>query len=109
MTKQTNTITDLQTLDQEILRLRLRAKELEVKIDDSLDYLQDHYSTMAMKSVLPFFSQKSGFAGSILQIFLQNDRIRDNLGKLAVFLLDKFSDGLEYLTNKLSPQKEDGV
>jgi hypothetical protein len=100
-------IYDLESLDREIDRLRARARVLEEKIDQSLDYLQDHYSSMAIKSVLPSFLQKSGIAGSVVQLFLQDERLRENLGKLGSYLLDKVSDGLEFVANKLSRGKEE--
>ena len=107
MNKNRKNIRDLQSLDREIYLLRLRAKELEEKIDQSLNYLQDHYSSMTVKSVFPLLLQKAGITGSILQIFLQNKRLKEILGKLADYLFGKVSDGLELLAEKLSPGKDD--
>lgn len=103
----TKHIKDLQSLDREIYLLRLRARELEEKIDISLNYLQDNYSSMTMKSVFPFLLQKAGFTGSILQIFLQNERLKENLGRLTDYLFERISDGLEYLADKVSTGKDD--
>jgi len=105
MANSANNIYDLESLDREVARLRLRTKELEEEIDQSLNYLQEHYSSMTMKSVFPLLLQKAGIAGSVLEFFLQNERLRENLGKLGGYLLDKFSDGLEFLADKLSPAK----
>jgi hypothetical protein len=100
-------IIDLQSLDREIVRLKSRCKELEGQIDLSLGYLQENYTSMTLKTVLPYLIQKAGFAGSLAQIFLQNDRLRENLSKLTNYVFDRISDGLEYLADKIHPNKED--
>ena len=45
-------ITTIKSLDDEIHRLQAKAKDLEGRLYESLDYLQDNYSSMVMKSVL---------------------------------------------------------
>jgi hypothetical protein len=98
-------IKNLRSLEKEIRRLKLHAKELEKGIDERLDYLQDNYSSMAMQSVLSGFLQKTGLGGNILNLFVQNNRLLNVLGKLADQLLNKAADGLELVTDKLFNKK----
>jgi hypothetical protein len=98
-------ISNLQSLEREIQRLQLHAGELEKEIDGRLDYLQDNYSAMAMQSVVSGVLQKSGLGGNILNLFVQNNRLLNALGKLADLLFNKAADGLEFLTDKLFNKK----
>ena len=102
-------IQDLQSLDREICLLRTRAKELEEKIDLSFNYLQDHYSSMTMKSVFPFLLQKAGITGAIIQVFLQNKRFKESLVKMTNYLFEKVADGLDALNDKLASKKGERV
>jgi hypothetical protein len=98
-------INNLESLDREISKLRTRTKELEKELDGKLDFLQDNYSSMMMKSFLPAIGQKGGVAGSILQFVFQNERLQDSVLKLAERLFNKVSDGLEFIVNKIDGKK----
>ena len=99
-------INSLQSLDIEIYRLRSRAKVLEKDMDELLDYLQDNYSSMMVKSFLPVIVQKTGIAGSLLQLVFQNQRLLNSLSKLAGQLFDRIAEGVEFITDKLDSKKE---
>ena len=98
-------INNLESLDKEISRLRSRTKELEQELDGKLDYLQDNYSSMAMKSFLPAIGQNGGIAGTLLQFVFQNDRLQDSLLKLAERVFNKVSDGVEFIVDKIDGKK----
>ena len=93
-------------LEKEIKRLQLRTRQLEREIDSKLDYFQDNYRSMAIKSFLPSVLARAGIAGSIIDMFLENQKFREALNKVTSSLFDKVSDGVEYLTRKFS-KKED--
>jgi hypothetical protein len=99
-------IRDLASLEREISRLQKRARQLEQEMDDSLDYLQENYTSMVIASFLPFIGRKTGFAGLLLKFLLQNERLRQKLTQLTEFLFDKASDGLDFLLDKVKFQKE---
>lgn len=99
-------INNLESLDREIIRLRSRTKELEKELDEKLDYLQDNYSSMMMKSFLPAIIQRGGIAGGILQFVFQNERLQDSVLKLAERLFNKVSDGVEFIVDKIDGKKK---
>ena len=99
-------INSLESLDQEISRLRVRTKELENELDGKLDYLQDNYTSILMKSFLPAIIQKGGIAGGILQFVFQNERLQDSVLKLAERVFNKVSDGVEFVVDKLDGKKK---
>ena len=99
-------INSLESLDREISRLRVRTKELEKDLDGKLDYLQDNYSSILMKSFLPVIIQKSGIAGGILQFVFQNERLQDSVLKLAERVFNRVSDGVEFVVDKLDGKKK---
>jgi len=107
MTSTTRNINNLKSLDKEIFRLLNRTKELEQELDGKLDYLQDNYSSMMMKSFLPAIGQKGGVAGTLLHFIFQNERLQDSLLKLAERLFNKVSDGVEFIVDKIDGKKNE--
>jgi hypothetical protein len=95
-------IDELEQLDREIRRLQLKAKNLGQEIDDKLDYFQDHYRSLAIKSFLPAFLAKAGITGTVIELFLENKKIQTSLNQLGEKLFGKISDGLESLTKRFS-------
>ena len=96
---------NLQTLDLEINRLQQRSRQLEEKMDENLDYLQENYTSMVIGSFLPMIGRKTGLAGILLQFFLQNQRLRKKFSTLTDFLFNKAFEGLDFLLDKLSSKK----
>lgn len=107
MTNSAKNIDSLELLDKKIFALKTRAKALEKQMDERLDYLQDNYSSMMMKSFIPAIGTKGGVAGSIIHLVLQNRRLQDSFGKLAEQLFNKVSDGVEFIVDKLDKKKND--
>ncbi len=99
-------IRDLRSLEKEISRLRQEAKNMEKELDDNMSYLQQNYSSMMMRSILPDTGGYKGIPGTILHLVLQHERLRDALATLVEHLVDKASDGLEIITNKIFSKKE---
>jgi hypothetical protein len=93
-------IKNIQSLEREIQRLRREAKGMEKKFDDSFVYLQENYSTLIMNSVLPEKGVFKSIPQSIMQLILQHERLRNALTELAENLVNKASDGIEFLLDK---------
>jgi hypothetical protein len=90
----------LQLLDKEISRLKRRATQLEQQIDGRLDYFQDNFRSLAIKSILPGFLARAGITGTILDLLMDNRVIRKSVNKLTGFLFDKVSVAINLLTKK---------
>jgi len=98
-------ITSLSSLDREIYRLQLHARALEEEIDGKFNHLQENYSSMMIKSMLPAIQRKTGIPSGVLQVLAQNQRLQDVFGTLAERLVDKVADGVEFLSEKLASPK----
>ena len=84
-------IHNLDSLEREIYRLRLQAKNMEGKLDKNLDYLQDNYWNMTMNS---FFckdgSKKNGDASN----FFKHEGFNATINTIAGNIADKASERL---------------
>ena len=97
----------VQLLDNEINRLKRRAKQLEQQIDGRLDYFQDNFRALAFKSVLPGFLARAGITGSIINFLMGNREVRRNVNKLTDFLFDKISAVASLMTKKFSKKSRE--
>jgi len=97
---------NLQSLDREIRRLKLKAKQMENDFDDNFDHLQENYLPMVLNSVLPEKIRYKGIPATIISLFLEHDRFRNTVIKLAEEVIDRVSDGVDYLSEKLKRNKD---
>ena len=92
----------MNALDEEIRRLRAKAKQLEEKIDDSFSYFQQHSGSMFVRSLLPRKIEGEEFTGlRLVDKVLENERLQTVLLRLADVLAEKLGDGLNWLTNRI--------
>ena len=92
----------MDTLDQEIRRLRVKAKQLEERIDENFNYFQQHSGSMFVRSLLPRKIDGEELTGlRLVDTFLQNERLQNILLKLADILAEKLGDGLNWLTTRV--------
>jgi len=67
----------LYSLEEDIRRLRQKAKGLEDRIDENFTYFQEHSGSMFIRSLLPRKIEGETLTGNkILDTFLQNERLR---------------------------------
>ena len=93
----------MNALDQEIRRLRVKAKQLEEKIDDNFNYFQQHSGSMFVRSLLPRKVEgEEHLTGlRLVDTVLQNERLQNILLKLADIFAEKLGDGLNWLTTRV--------
>jgi len=106
MTRKKN-IHSIESLDQEILRLKHRQSEIEKDLANNLDYLRSNYGSMAFNSIFkkksPTYSStpdSNHFWGGLTARILDNEKLQDNVGGLVERLITKVSDGIEGLLGK---------
>lgn len=97
---------NLQVLEKEIRRLKVRAKQIENEFDGNFSHLQENYLPMLLNSVLPEKTIFKGIPATIISLFLEHDRFRKTVIKLAEELIDRASDGIDYLSQKLNRKKD---
>ena len=95
-------IKNIESLESEIRRLQDKAKIYEEKLDSSLDYLQDNYSSMIMGSLFNREGLKNSFAGSLAGFFLGNEKLQEAVSNIVNNLAEKATIGLEKLSEKLA-------
>ena len=92
----------MDALDQEIRRLRTKARLLEEQIDVNFSYLQQHSGSMFVRSLLPRKIEGEAMTGiQLLDTFLQNERLQVVLLRLADRLAVKLGDGLNWLIDRV--------
>jgi hypothetical protein len=97
---------NLDTLEKEIYRLQLRAKNTRDELNNNFEYLQDHYTSMTMNSVFSRSScRKEKLKEKIISSIWENEKIHDGLDQIIERLADKTSDGIENLLNKIFHKK----
>jgi hypothetical protein len=97
---------NLASLENEIRKLQSKAKQLEQKMGQELENLQENYGSMALNSIFPVRKEKEGPATGLLRVFTGNERLRKTLGRLADYLAEKTSDRLDQLLEKIFGKKD---
>jgi len=99
-------IHDLESLDREILRLRLHKAAIEKSLDENVGKLKKNYGSMVLNSVFSQFSPASSNIWiSLIGRILENDKLRNGMQTLADKVSDKVGDGVQFATQKLFHRK----
>jgi len=92
----------LDSLEEDIRKLRKKARGLERQLDDNFTYFQQHSGTLFVRSLLPRRVEGETVTGNpIIDPFLQNERLQKVLAKLADMLAEKLGDGLNWVINRV--------
>lgn len=92
----------MNALDQEIRQLRMKAKQLEERIDENFNYFQQHSGSMFVRSLLPRKIDGEELTGlRLVDTILQNERLQNIILKLADIIAEKLGDGLNWLTTRV--------
>ena len=92
----------LDMLEDDIRKLRKKARLLERQLDDNFAYFQEHSGTLFVRSLLPKRVAGETVTGNpIIDPFLQNERLQKVLARLADMLAEKLGDGLNWMINRV--------
>jgi hypothetical protein len=103
--RKTKKIRNLDSLDRELYRLKLEAKNLEEKIDHNLDHLQENYLSMTMNSVFSGHESKRNGNNGFWKSFLKNDGFNSAVDSIAGNIATKAAEGLNEWLNKFMHKK----
>jgi hypothetical protein len=109
MPKTTKAARSLQELDQRIIELKDKAKRLEVQLDESWQYFQDHSGELFVRSVVPksFEGLLPATGLKVVDALLGSERLQ----KLVLRLADKsahwLGDVLNWLSNRIFKDQEE--
>ena len=99
--KKAKNIHNLDTLEREIYRLRLEAKNIEEKLDRNLDHLQANYYSMTMNSIFGKSKQSDEGKSSFFDAFLKSESFNAAINKMTESVANKAAAGVEALVDKL--------
>lgn len=102
-------INSLKSLEREIRRLKADSNRMEAQMDHNFSYLQENYLSLALNSILPDKTTYKGIPATIISLFLEHDRFRSTVIKLAEQLIDKASDGIGFIAERLARKKDGHV
>jgi len=92
----------MNALDQDIRRLRNKARLLEEQIDVNFSYLQQHSGSMFVRSLLPRKIEGEAMTGiQLLDTLIRNERLQAVLLRLADKLAVKLGDGLNWVIDRV--------
>jgi ribosome-associated translation inhibitor RaiA len=77
-------------LEKEIHLKRLRAAEIERRLDYNVEHLRDNFRGMALRSVLGGRSSGREMAGEFTMRLIESEKLQDNL----LLFVDKITDRL---------------
>ncbi|PWT95899.1 MAG: hypothetical protein C5B52_16900 [Bacteroidetes bacterium] len=98
-------IRDMESLDDEIDRLKLKCRDIEGKFDENIDQLKDNYAMMAFNSVIGNRLKAVPLVGDIAAIAINNEKVQNFIQELIDKLIKKSSGAFEKLAIKIFPGK----
>ena len=102
MSKSTKASRSMEALDQDIRRLKVKAKQLEEKIDENFTFFQQHSGSLFVRSLMPRKIEGEVLTGfRLLDRVIENERLQKVLLKLADILAEKLGDGLNWMVNRV--------
>ena len=97
---------NLDTLEREILRLRLKAKATEEELEKNMDYLRENYTAFLFHSFTNTKKNQGSGKHTLLELLLKNEQLNAALNKLSEHVANKASGHIENLVDKLFKKKE---
>src|ERR1700753_4503650 len=99
MPRTTKAARSLEALDQDIRRLRQKAKQLEDQIDENFTYFQQHSGSLFVRSLLPRKLEGEELTGyRLLDRVIENERLQKALLRFADILAEKLGDGIKWVS-----------
>lgn len=106
----TTRIRNMDTLEKEMYRLRLRAKNYEDELEKNLGHLQKNYFSMAVNSILSRTAETGSGKGKIKEktfySIWDNEEVRNGVDKVISHLTDWVSEGIINLMDKILHRKK---
>lgn len=102
MTKSTKASRSMEVLDEDIRKLKAKAKVLEEQIDENFTYFQQHSGSLFVRSLLPRRIEGEVLTGyRLVDRVIENEKLQKVLLRLADILAEKLGDGLNWLVTRV--------
>lgn len=104
--KKAKNIHNLDTLEREIYRLKLEARNIEEKLDNNLEHLQENYFSMTMNSIFRDKKQHDGEKTGFFESFFKSEAFAAALNKITESIASRTASGIENLVEKIFRKKQ---
>ena len=105
--KRAKDIRNLDTIEKEIYRLKLEAKNIEEKLDNNLTFLQENYFSMIMNSFFHRRKHKEDEGKtSFMDSFFKSESFRNAVNTAADHIANRAAEGIEKLVDKIFHNKK---
>lgn len=94
-------IKNLDTLEKEIYRLKLKSKELEARFDDNIEHLQNNYGSMIRNSIFHSKKEAQPVSTTLMNAVVNNEKLQSALSRIVNHLAEKAADGIDAVIDKL--------
>jgi hypothetical protein len=95
-------IKNIDTLEKEIYRRKLRLMEIERTLGRNVDNMKDNFGQMALQSFLgPVSSSPMGVTGNLLLKVINNEKLQNSLAEFVERLAEKIGEGIHKVTDKI--------
>ena len=97
-------ISNIDRLEREIYRKKLRLKEIEFTLDRNLDHLKGNFRDMAIHSVFGSRRSQGGraVAADVAMRLLESEKLQDSLITLVEKLADKIGSGISRARHRIT-------
>jgi hypothetical protein len=97
-----NSIKNVDALEKEIYKRRLRLREIEKSLGQNVDHMRDNFGSMALQSLLgPDRSNSTGITGNLMLKAINNETLQNSLAELVDRLAEKVGEGIQKLTDRI--------
>jgi hypothetical protein len=104
--KKAMNIHNLDSLEREIYRLKLEAKNIEEKLDQNLEHLHGNFSSIAMNSFFHEKKNKEEEKDYIFGSFLKNEKLNAFVNKITDHITERAEEGIDKLIDKIFHKKK---
>lgn len=107
MTRSKQKIKNLDSLEKEIYRLQLEARNTAGKLEKNFDHFQQHYGSMTMNSFFSGASKgKEKIKEKLFSSVWENEKVQNGVNKIIDHLADKAAEGISNLVDKILHRKD---
>lgn len=99
--KKVKNIHNLDTLEKEIYRLKLEARNIEAKLENNFDYLQQNYSSIFMNSFSSKKKQEREKKNDFFDSLFKNENFYSAINKVTEHIANRAADGIDSLIDKI--------
>ena len=104
--KHDTNIYNIETLEREIYRLKLEAKNRGEKLEANADYLQKNFAKLVMNSFSCRQKSKENGKKNFFKSTFSNEKMHAFVDKMVDRFSDRAADSMEHLFNKMFHKKK---